>query len=74
MKKFFVMMAMMLAAFTANAFEFDGIDLNMPYSKVAREISARGYAYNTQRVGLDGDWEIDIFGGSRRESEAFQKS
>ena len=29
-----------------------------------------GYAYNTQRVGLDGDWEIDIFGGSRRASEA----
>lgn len=54
MKKFFVMMAMMLAAFTANAFEFDGIDLNMPYSKVAREISARGYAYNTQRNCLQG--------------------
>ena len=29
-----------------------------------------GYAYNAQNVGLDGNWEIDIFGGSRRASEA----
>jgi len=29
-----------------------------------------GYAYNTQRVGLDGSWEIDIFGGSRRATES----
>ena len=27
-------------------------------------------AYNAQNVGLDGNWEIDIFGGSRRETEA----
>ena len=26
-------------------------------------------AYNAQNVGLDGNWEIDIFGGSRRASE-----
>ena len=31
---------------------------------------ANGYAYNTQNVALDGNWEIDIFGGSRRASEA----
>ena len=29
-----------------------------------------GYAYNAQNVGLDGNWEIDIFGGSRRATEA----
>ena len=29
-----------------------------------------GYAHNAQNVGLDGNWEIDIFGGSRRQSEA----
>ena len=27
-------------------------------------------AYNAQNVGLDGNWEIDLFGGSRRASEA----
>ena len=31
---------------------------------------ANGYAYNAQNVALDGNWEIDIFGGSRRASEA----
>ena len=29
-----------------------------------------GYAYNAQNVGLDGNWEIDICGGSRRATEA----
>ena len=27
-------------------------------------------AYNAQNAGLDGNWEIDIFGGSRRATEA----
>ena len=31
---------------------------------------ANGYHYNVQNVGLDGNWEIDLFGGSRRLSEA----
>lgn len=26
--------------------------------------------YNTQQVGLDGNWEIDVFGGNRRRTEA----
>ena len=26
--------------------------------------------FNAQRIGLDGNWEIDIFGGSRREMQA----
>lgn len=29
-----------------------------------------GYHYNAQNVGLDGNWEIDIFGGNRRLTEA----
>lgn len=29
-----------------------------------------GYAYNAQSVALDGNWEIDLFGGNRRASEA----
>ena len=33
-------------------------------------VGRNGYAYNVQNVGLDGNWEIDIFGGSRRAAEA----
>ncbi len=29
-----------------------------------------GFAYNTQNIGLDGNWEIDLFGGNRRATEA----
>ena len=29
-----------------------------------------GYAYNAQSVALDGNWELDIFGGNRRACEA----
>ena len=29
-----------------------------------------GYRYNAQNVGLDGNWEIDVFGGSRRATES----
>ena len=29
-----------------------------------------GFNYNTQNVALDGNWEIDIFGGNRRATEA----
>jgi len=29
-----------------------------------------GFAYNTQNIAVDGSWEIDIFGGSRRATEA----
>ena len=38
-----------------------------------RDYSASGGAatrYNAQNIALDGNWEIDIFGGSRRQSEA----
>ena len=31
---------------------------------------ANGYAYNMQQTALDGNWELDIFGGNRRMSEA----
>ena len=55
MKKLFITLTLMLTAFAANAFEFDGIDLNTQYSKVAREISARGYAYDANRNCLKGN-------------------
>lgn len=54
MKKFFVLMALMLTSFYAYAFEFDGIDLNTNYSDVAREISKRGYSYDSDRNCLKG--------------------
>ena len=30
---------------------------------------SNGFSYNAQNVALDGNWEIDIFGGSRRNTE-----
>lgn len=48
-------MAMMLTAFCANAFDFDGIDLNSPYATVAQEISKRGYVYDNERNCLKGN-------------------
>ena len=62
MKKFFVVLAVMLSSFCANAFDFDGINLNEPYAKVAQEIAKRGYSYNHQRNCLQGDCRgVDIF-------------
>lgn len=55
MKKLFLLMAMMLTAFCANAFDFDGIDLNSTYANVAQEISKRGYAYDSERNCLKGN-------------------
>ena len=55
MKKLFLMMAMMLTAFAASAFDFDGIDLNAPYSTVAQEISKRGYVYDNEQNCLKGN-------------------
>ncbi len=55
MKKLFVMLAMMLATCgNIGAFDFDGINLNLPFIKVAQEISKRGYAYDSERNCLKG--------------------
>ena len=46
---------MLMASFgSAHAFDFDGIDLNQPFMKVAQEISKRGYAYDSDRNCLKG--------------------
>ena len=46
---------MLMASFaSARAFDFDGIDLNQPFMKVAQEISKRGYAYDSDRNCLKG--------------------
>lgn len=54
-KSFFAIFALLMSAVCANAFEFDGIDLNMSYAKVTREIATRGYVYNHERNCLQGD-------------------
>lgn len=55
MKKIFVVFMMMLASVSSiHAFDFDGIDLNLPYTKVAMEISKRGYNYDADRNCLRG--------------------
>jgi len=62
MKKLFVMMALMLTAFAANAFDFDGIDLNAPYANVTQEISKRGYVYDNAKNCLKGNCQgTEIF-------------
>jgi len=46
------------------SWERNWLNKNVPGSQ------GNGYAYNAQSVALDGNWEIDIFGGSRRATEA----
>lgn len=55
MKKLFFVIALMLTSVCASAFEFDGIDLNQPYSKVARQISEKGYTFNNELNCLEGN-------------------
>lgn len=59
MKKLFITFAALcmtfLAATNANAYEFDGIDLNAPQQQVTREISSKGYVYDQEKNCLVGD-------------------
>lgn len=55
MKKIALIVSIMLLPLFANAFEFDGIDLNGTYTKIIQEISKRGYTYNHERNCLQGD-------------------
>lgn len=48
-------MAFFAAPTNANAYEFDGIDLNAPQQQVTREISLKGYTYNQETKSLVGD-------------------
>lgn len=45
---------MLASVSSIHAFDFDGIDLNLPYTKVAMEISKRGYNYDADRNCLRG--------------------
>lgn len=57
MKKFFIAAAILMASFAgnANAYEFDGVDLNASYRKVSQAISSRGYVYDDVRKCLKGN-------------------
>lgn len=44
----------MLAPVNANAYEFDGIDLNAPQQQVTKEISMKGYIYDQSKNCLVG--------------------
>ena len=61
----------LLGSYAAFLPHFDaGALWNRDWKNLSAGGAHNGYAYNTQRFGLDGSWEIDIFGGDRRASEA----
>lgn len=59
MKKILISLVATMMAFlapsVANAYEFDGIDLNAPQQQVTREISSKGYIYNQETGCLVGN-------------------
>lgn len=54
MKKIFVILAAMVISLSANAFEFDGINLNASVNKISAEIAKRGYAYDDANDAFTG--------------------
>ena len=54
MKKILFSLFALMTVFSAKAFEFDGIDLNAKYMDVAREVAAKGYAFDTTKGCLTG--------------------
>lgn len=55
MKKLFLALVALVMSCTASAFEFDGIELNHNAVEVTRQISARGYIYDTEKDCLKGN-------------------
>lgn len=55
MKKIILALFALVMSISANAFEFDGIDLNKNYFEIAREISAKGYVYDDVNDCLKGN-------------------
>lgn len=54
MKKLFVVLAAMVMTLSANAFDFDGINLNASVNKISSEIAKRGYSYDEARDAFTG--------------------
>ena len=55
MKKFLFFFIALVTFSNANAFKFDGIDLNGTQQQVAREISIKGYVYDQESNSLKGN-------------------
>jgi len=55
MKKLFLALVALVMSLSANAFEFDGIDLNASMLSITRSISLRGYVNDEANGGLKGD-------------------
>lgn len=55
MKKVFLALFALVMSISANAFEFDGIDLNKNYFEIAQQISAKGYVYDDVNDCLKGN-------------------
>lgn len=55
MKKILFAIVALVMSINANAFEFDGIDLNKNYFEIAQQISAKGYVYDDENDCLRGN-------------------
>lgn len=55
MKKIFFAVIALILSLNANAFEFDGIDLNGNISDITKQVSAKGYAFDDVKNGLVGN-------------------
>ena len=55
MKKFFFAVFALVMSINANAFEFDGIDLNGNIGDITKQVSAKGYAFDDVKNGLVGN-------------------
>lgn len=54
MKKLFLTLCAAVLCISANAFEFDGIDLNAPLTQITREIAKKGYVFDDEKQALTG--------------------
>lgn len=55
MKKVILALFALVMSISANAFDFDGINLNANYFEIARQISAKGYVYDDVNDCLKGN-------------------
>ena len=55
MKKIFFAVFALVMSINANAFEFDGIDLNGNIGDITKQVSAKGYAFDEAKNGLVGN-------------------
>ncbi len=62
MKKIFFAVIALFMSIGANAFEFDGIDLNGNVADITKQVSAKGYVFDLERNALKGNCQgTEIF-------------